>query len=363
MRKVEMLPVESVRPNSWNVNVLREKELAKLKEEMKALGPERTQPIVVRRIGDGAWQIVDGEQRWKIAKQLGWKHIPAIEVKVDRKEAKLLCLGFNKLRGVIDFVKLSEILQTDREMVEAATRVLGRKTTETLIEAGKNLTEDAKEILQEGLQEGAVINVAKIAAVAEVPQHLQYIAAKAATTTTLGVEFVKASVEPFLKREEVEEEKVIEIRGPEEGEFIEVGEVAEVPVEEAGEVEEEVGKVEEEARREAEEEKAEEKEAEKPEEKKAKKLYMVGGKSYEVASFVKIDDPGTYLIYFDWERKRVGITRYDVEWEAYWDQMTLPKLYRREFKCPKCGTQFVEEFDAATGKFEMREKAGKAGKK
>jgi len=239
MRKVEMLPVESVRPNSWNVNILRRREFASLKEEMKALGPERAQPIVVRRIGDGAWEIVDGEQRWKIAKQLGWKRIPAIEVEVDRKEAKLLCFDFNDLRGVIDFVKLSEILQTDQEMVEVVTRVLGRKVAEALIEAGKKLTEDAKKTLREGLQEGTDIDVAKIAAVAEVPQHLQYIAAKAATTTTLNIEFIKASVEPFLKREE---EEIIEIKGPQEGEFIEVGQIAEGKAEEAGKAEGKAGK-------------------------------------------------------------------------------------------------------------------------
>jgi len=310
MRMLGMLPVESVRPNKWNVNAISDEEYAKLKEAIRASGPENMEPIIVRTAEDGVWEIVNGEQRWKIAKELGWKTIPAAEVKIDRKEAKYLCLSYNALRGKVNFVKLSELLLDDPEMIEAATRVFGKAKVEELLESAKSLTDEAKEILSQGVKEGVLITPGKIKAVAEVPQNLQYIAAGAAKSKTLDERFVRSVVVPYIhpKKEEGEE----------------------------GEGEEEDAK-------------EEKKRVEKPKE------YVVGGRAYEVGSYVEIDGR-TFLIYFDPERKAVGIAEHKLDYDAYENQFTAPKYYMFEFKCRKCGTTYVEKFDASTGEYEVREK-------
>ncbi|MCS7114104.1 MAG: ParB N-terminal domain-containing protein [Nitrososphaerota archaeon] len=135
MKMLGMLPVESVRPNRWNVNVLPSVEYARLKAVMRISGPERTEPIVVRKAEDGAWEIVNGEQRWKAAKELGWKAIPALEVEGKGEAAKFLCLSFNAVRGHIDLVKLSELLLADPEMAEAVRKVYGGAKLRSLLKA------------------------------------------------------------------------------------------------------------------------------------------------------------------------------------------------------------------------------------
>jgi len=278
MRMLGMLPVESVRPNTWNVNAIPDEEYAKLKEAIRASGPERMEPITVRRAEDEALEIVDGEQRWKIAKELGWKAIPAVEVDVDRKEAKFLCLSYNALRGTVNLVKLADLLAADPEMVEVTLRLYGREKTVELIESSKNLSEEAKEMLLKGLKSGATVTLDRIKAVAETPKNLQYVAARAATSKTLAERFIKSSVEQFIhpKREETKEER------REEREKEERREVAEKRVSE---------------------------EKREPEKKEPEKPYIVGAKAYEIGSYVKIDGK-TFLIYFDPEKKAVGIAEH-----------------------------------------------------
>lgn len=156
MKWLGMLPVESVRPNSWNINALPKEEFQRLKAEMAKAGPEKTEAITVRKTEDGAWEIVNGEQRWRAAKELGWKAVPAQEVVADRKEAKFLSLSYNAIRGTVDVVRLSKILPTDPEMYEAAVRVYGKETADSLLESGRRLTEQAEKILRKAVEEGAL---------------------------------------------------------------------------------------------------------------------------------------------------------------------------------------------------------------
>lgn len=323
MKMLGMLPIGSVRPNKWNVNVIAGEEYARLKEAMRASGPEKTEPIVVRRAEDGAFEIVNGEQRWRIAGELGWKAIPALEVEVDRKEAKFLCLSYNALRGTVDFVKLSELLLVDPEMVEAAEMVYGPEKTKEFMESAKKLTMEAKETLRAGLKAGSKITPEKITAVAETPKEVQKLAAKAATQAEpVAVEFIKSSVEQFIHPEE-------EGEGEEEKE-----EGAEKKAEAKG-VEGEGLKVTEQFRH-----------------------YTIGGRAYEVVAFVDLDEPGTYAIFFDMENRTVGIKRHKVDFNVYVDQFTAPKLYKLTFKC-KHGTAYNMEFDASTGEYKLEE-AGEA---
>jgi len=135
MEFLEAIPIESVRPCSWNINAITEREREKLKAGMKAAGPEKMDPIIVRRAEDGSLEIIDGEQRWAIAKELGWKTVSAVLMDVDRREAKYLTISYNALRGTIDYTKLVALAASDPEMYEAAVRVFSEDEVKKLIKS------------------------------------------------------------------------------------------------------------------------------------------------------------------------------------------------------------------------------------
>lgn len=323
MKWLGMLPVESVRPNNWNTNKVPEEEFKRLKAEMASTGPEKTEPITVRKAEDGAWEIVNGEQRWRIAKGLGWKAIPVAEVEADRRTAKYLCLSYNALRGTIDYPMLSKLLVVDPEMVEASIRVFGKEVTDRLIESGRRLTENAERMLEQAVEEGARVTPVKVEAVAKAPPHHQPLVAHATKRRT-DEEFVWAVAQKFTQPEKgAEEAREEEEEGEEKAEGV------------AETVERLFSKYPEVGRAERKEEKA-----------------TIAGKTYEVADYVNINGK-QYVIYYD--GRGVGIRQVRVSevegkpFQVYEDMFKLPKLYTVELKC-KCGRLWRGQFNASTGK-------------
>ncbi len=71
------LPIKSVRPNARQPRqVFNEDDLAELVHSLKEVG--LLQPVVVRRVEDGQYELVMGERRWRAAQQAGFTHLPAI---------------------------------------------------------------------------------------------------------------------------------------------------------------------------------------------------------------------------------------------------------------------------------------------
>ncbi|MDR0492976.1 MAG: ParB N-terminal domain-containing protein, partial [Nitrososphaerota archaeon] len=79
------LKLTQIQANQWNCNYLGPKETHALKQHMQKDGPEKTQPIIVRKTQQNTnnndneynqqeqqYEIVDGEHRWAIAKEHGW---------------------------------------------------------------------------------------------------------------------------------------------------------------------------------------------------------------------------------------------------------------------------------------------------
>ncbi|MCS7114103.1 MAG: hypothetical protein RMJ15_04140 [Nitrososphaerota archaeon] len=176
------------------------------------------------------------------------------------------------------------------------------------------MTKEAKETLSQGAQAGSKITLDEIRTVAETPAELQKLAASAAVDAEriVGVEFIKSTVEQFIHPEEAEEEE---------------GEEEEKEEETMREVEPKV---------------------------KQFKNYVIGGRAYEVVSFVQITKPGTYAIYFDMDNRKVGIKEHNVDFNVYTDKFTGPKLYKSTFKC-KHGTTYALEFDASDGTYKIEE--------
>lgn len=109
------IELSQIRPNSWNCNFLGTEERNNLKCRMEKDGVEKTPPIIVRKMARGVYELVDGEQRWAIAKELGWIDINVIERQATDLQAKVLCVGYNRWRGKLNWFKLYDVLSQDLE--------------------------------------------------------------------------------------------------------------------------------------------------------------------------------------------------------------------------------------------------------
>ncbi len=76
------LPITQVRPNSRQPRqVFEEEALAELVHSIREVG--LLQPVVVRRTGDDAYELIMGERRWRASQEAGRDTIPAIVRETD----------------------------------------------------------------------------------------------------------------------------------------------------------------------------------------------------------------------------------------------------------------------------------------
>lgn len=107
--------IDQIRPNPWNPNVQDKKMFEKEKKSITELGFLGS--ILVRdHIIPGYYEILDGEHRWKAAKELGYTKMQIETIgKILDDEAKLLTILINNLRGKDDVFKRAKILEALEE--------------------------------------------------------------------------------------------------------------------------------------------------------------------------------------------------------------------------------------------------------
>jgi hypothetical protein len=105
--RLEVVYVEAsaLRPNGWNPNEMDAGMLDRLRREVERVG--FVQPVVA--MPDG--RIIDGEHRWEVARERGWR-VPVVYLDVDEATAKTLCLNLNSIRGENDPGRLLALLET-----------------------------------------------------------------------------------------------------------------------------------------------------------------------------------------------------------------------------------------------------------
>ncbi len=80
------LPVTSIRPNTYQPRVdFDEGELDELAASVAEVGV--LQPVLVRRIDVGRYELVAGERRWRAAQRAGLTHVPALVRDVSDRQA------------------------------------------------------------------------------------------------------------------------------------------------------------------------------------------------------------------------------------------------------------------------------------
>jgi ParB family transcriptional regulator, chromosome partitioning protein len=91
------LPLASIRPNARQPRRRFEAEgISELADSVRAQG--LVQPVVVRPVGSGAWELIAGERRWRAARAAGLATIPALVRETDDRDSLLLALLENVAR-------------------------------------------------------------------------------------------------------------------------------------------------------------------------------------------------------------------------------------------------------------------------
>lgn len=100
---------DALRPNTWNPNRMDDFMYAKELESIKRFG--FAVPIIVRSTATGL-EIVDGEHRWRAAKELGLDRIPIWDLgRISDMDAKQLTIVLNETRGQPDKERLARLVQ------------------------------------------------------------------------------------------------------------------------------------------------------------------------------------------------------------------------------------------------------------
>lgn len=113
--KVLSVPVEKIRPNPSQPRVVFDQtQLECLAQSIRESGI--LQPLALRKLKDGTFQLVAGERRLRAAKLLGMTEVPAIVVSADDRQAAILSLLENIQREDLDFFEEAEGLSKLAEL-------------------------------------------------------------------------------------------------------------------------------------------------------------------------------------------------------------------------------------------------------
>jgi len=109
--KVQYVAVDSIKPNSYNPNRQDDNDFQLLLRSMREDG--FTQPIVVQ---EGTNEIVDGEHRWRAAREIGLPTIPVVFVDMTPEQMRIATLRHNRARGSEDIDLSTQLLRDLREL-------------------------------------------------------------------------------------------------------------------------------------------------------------------------------------------------------------------------------------------------------
>jgi ParB family chromosome partitioning protein len=127
------IPTDKIDPNPFQPRTeFDEEALDELKKSILENG--LIQPITVRRMEDGRYQLISGERRLRACKDIGYKEIPSYIVQVDSKEAMLaLSLIENIQREKLNAIEVAEaykrLLEECRLSQEEVAKKLGKNRT------------------------------------------------------------------------------------------------------------------------------------------------------------------------------------------------------------------------------------------
>ena len=113
--KVIDLPVESLKEAPWNPNKMDAAMTARLRTSLTRFGI--LQNLVVRHMTDGSYEVLGGNQRLRLLKELEYLTVPCVVVELDDAGARLLAQALNRVQGEDDLVLKAESLKKILESI------------------------------------------------------------------------------------------------------------------------------------------------------------------------------------------------------------------------------------------------------
>jgi len=112
--KVVDLPLGELREAAWNPNVMPPDMMARLRESITRYGV--VENLVVRP-QEGSYEVLSGNQRLRVYRELGLASAPCLVVHLDDGRAKLLAQALNRIRGEDDLGLRAELVRDVLESI------------------------------------------------------------------------------------------------------------------------------------------------------------------------------------------------------------------------------------------------------
>ena len=109
MSEISDVSLSEIRLNDYNPNTMDPSTFRSLLQDMRKGGPGVIDPILLRPLEGGGYEVVDGEHRVRAARRLGWKTIRARVQSLTLEEAMEVNYRKNRERGNLDPLKEGEL--------------------------------------------------------------------------------------------------------------------------------------------------------------------------------------------------------------------------------------------------------------
>ncbi|HWO97481.1 MAG TPA: nucleoid occlusion protein [Bacillus sp. (in: firmicutes)] len=127
--EIQQIPVSNIIPNRYQPRtVFNENKIEELALTIRTHGI--IQPIVVREIEDGLFELIAGERRWRAVQTLRWETIPAIVKQLDDTETASVALIENlqreELTAIEEAIAYAKLIELHNLTQEALAQRLGK---------------------------------------------------------------------------------------------------------------------------------------------------------------------------------------------------------------------------------------------
>lgn len=125
------LALSQLQEAPWNANRMDEDMGARLRESLRIFG--LVENLVVRPVGRGRYEVLSGNQRLRVLREVAVETAPCAVVHLDDARARLLAQALNNIRGEDDLGLRAELIREVLESVpEAEVLALLPETAESL---------------------------------------------------------------------------------------------------------------------------------------------------------------------------------------------------------------------------------------
>jgi ParB family chromosome partitioning protein len=107
--KIVEIPVEQLKEDPFNANSMEPDMMNRLKESIRRYG--LVQNLVVRPIGKDIYEVLSGNQRLKVIKDMGFKSALCVIIDLNDSKARLLSQALNRIKGEDDIGLRAELLR------------------------------------------------------------------------------------------------------------------------------------------------------------------------------------------------------------------------------------------------------------